>query len=165
MARYPRRSHWGGADERTGRQNMRKVFQQSMGSLLCLCLLSACGTASTPSANNTSRPGECGMAGKSHTLSTSVPVVRGDWPLFRGDLRRDGAATGSGSSMLTLAWSYCMGAAILSSPVVSAGVVYIASTTGLLAPLDARRGRVLWLFLAVGARYTTPSSQNAVVTS
>src|SRR5258708_36363004 len=110
---------------------MRKVFQQSLGSLLCFCLLSACGTASTPSASTTSGPGGCGMAGKTHTLSTSPSVVRGDWPLFRGDLRRDGAATSGGSSLLPLAWSYCMGEAILSSPVVSAGVVYIASTNSI----------------------------------
>src|SRR5258707_13481399 len=129
---------------------MRKVFQQSMGSLLCLCLLSACGTASTPSASNTSGPGGCGMAGKTHTLSTPAPVVRGDWPLFRGDLRRDGAATGSGSSMLTLAWSYCMGAAILSSPVVRAGVVYIVSKNGILEGLGARSGHLLWEFRAGG---------------
>jgi eukaryotic-like serine/threonine-protein kinase len=103
------------------------------------------------------------MAGKTHTLSTPAPVVRGDWPLFRGDLRRDGAAPGSGSSMLTLAWSYCMGAAILSSPVVSAGVVYIASTNGILAALDARSGHVLWQFRAGGALYSTPSVQNGVV--
>src|SRR5260370_35077719 len=119
---------------------MRKVFQQSMGALLCLCLLSACRTASTPSASNTSGPGGCSAAGKTHTLSTPAPVVRGDWPLFRGDLRGDGAATGSCSSMLTLAWSYCMGAAILSSPVVSAGVGYIASTNGVLGATDAPSG-------------------------
>src|SRR5215469_5958175 len=156
MARYPRRSHWRGADERTGRQSMRKVFQQSMGSLLCFCLLSACGTASTPSASTTSGLGGCGMAGKTRTLSTSAPVVRGDWPLFRGDLRRDGAATRGGSSTLTLAWSYCMGAAILSSPAVNAGIVYIASANGILAALDARSGHVFWQFRAGGALYSSP---------
>ncbi len=103
------------------------------------------------------------MAGKTHTLSTSVPAVRGDWPLFRGDLRRDGAATSSGGRLLTVAWSYCMGAAILSSPVVSAGVVYIASTNGILAALDARSGHALWQFRAGGALYSTPSVQNGVV--
>src|SRR5258708_13199634 len=162
MARYPRRSHWRGADERIGRQNMRKVFQQSMGSLLCLCLLNACGTASAPSASATSRPAGCAMAGKTHTLSTSAHVVRGDWPLFRGDLRRDGAATSGGGSTLTLAWSYCMGAAILSSPAVSAGVIYIASTNGILAAIDARSGHVLWQFRAGGPFYTSPSVQNGV---
>jgi outer membrane protein assembly factor BamB len=65
--------------------------------------------------------------------------------------------------MLTLAWSYCMGAAILSSPVVSAGVVYIASTNGILAAIDARSGHVLWQFRAGGSLYSTPSVQNGVV--
>ncbi len=142
---------------------MRKVFQQSMGSLCCFCLLSACGIASTPSASTTSGLGGCGMAGKTYTLSKSAPVVRGDWPLFRGDLRRDGAATSGGRSMLTLAWSYCMGAAILSSPAVSAGVVYVASTNGILAALDARSGHVFWQFRAGGALYSSPSVQNGVV--
>ena len=142
---------------------MRKVFQQSMGSLFCFCLLSACGIASTPSASTTSGLGGCGMAGKTYTLSKSAPVVRGDWPLFRGDLRRDGAATSGGRSMLTLAWSYCMGAAILSSPAVSAGVVYVASTNGILAALDARSGHVFWQFRAGGALYSSPSVQNGVV--
>ena len=142
---------------------MRKVFQQSMGSLLCLCLLSACGTASTPSASNASGSGGCSAAGKTHPMYASAPAAQGDWPMFRGDLRRDGAATAGGSRLLTLAWSYCVGAAILSSPAVSAGVVYIASTNGILAALDARSGHVLWQFRAGGAFYSSPSVQNGVV--
>ncbi len=142
---------------------MRKVFQQSMGSLLCLCLLSACGTASTPSASNASGSGGCSAAGKTHPMYASAPAAQGDWPMFRGDLRRDGAATAGGSRLLTLAWSYCVGVAILSSPAVSAGVVYIASTNGILAALDARSGHVLWQFRAGGAFYSSPSVQNGVV--
>jgi eukaryotic-like serine/threonine-protein kinase len=142
---------------------MRKVFQQSMGSLLCLCLLSACGTASTPSASNASGSGGCSAAGKTHPMYASAPAAQGDWPMFRGDLRRDGAATAGGSRLLTLAWSYCVGAATLSSPAVSAGVVYIASTNAILAALDARSGHVLWQFRAGGAFYSSPSVQNGVV--
>jgi len=56
-----------------------------------------------------------------------------------------------------------MGAAIFSSPVVSAGVVYIASTNGILAALDARSGHVLWQFRAGGALFSSPSVQNGVV--
>jgi len=47
--------------------------------------------------------------------------------------------------------------------VVSAGVVYIASTNGILAALDARSGHALWQFRAGGALYSTPSVQNGVV--
>src|SRR5260370_33208198 len=100
------------------------------------------------------------MAGNPPPLSPPASVVRGDWPLVRRDLRRDGAATGSGSSILALAWSYFMGAAILSSPAVRAGVVYIASTNGLLAALAAPSRPIPWPFRAWGQLYSTPSSQS-----
>src|SRR5947209_2800848 len=93
-------------------------FVRSTCALLCLCLLglSACGTASTPLKGNTSQASSCGMAGKTHTIraASSTPLVQGAWPMSRGDLDRDGAATTGGGSMLTLAWSYCTGAAVLS---------------------------------------------------
>ncbi len=112
-------------------------------------------------------PGQssCGAVGKTHTRQAvaTLPAVQGDWPMFHGDLRRDGAATVGGGSMLTLAWSYCTGAAILSSPVVSAGVVYIASTNGTLAALDARSGRALWQFRAGGSLYSSPTIQSGNV--
>ena len=112
-------------------------FLRSVCSILCLCLLglSACGTSSTPPTGNTPGASSCGTAGKTHTIQTamSTPAAQGDWPMFHGDLNRDGAATTGGGSMLTLTWSYCTGAAVLSSPVVSAGVVYIASTNSTLA--------------------------------
>jgi len=65
--------------------------------------------------------------------------------------------------MLTLAWSYCTGAAALSSPVVSAGVVYIASTNGTLAALDARNGQLLWQFRTGGALYSSSAVQNSTI--
>ena len=83
--------------------------------------------------------------------------------MFHGDLNRDGAATIGGGSMLTPAWSYCTGAPVLSSPIVSAGVVYIASTNGTLAVLAARSGQLLWQFRAGGSLYSSPAIQNGTV--
>ena len=142
-------------------------FVRSTCFIFCLCLLglSACGLASTPPQGNTSGVSSCGTAGKTRTVqaASSTPAAPGDWPMFRGDLNRDGAATTGGGSLLTLAWSYCTGAAVLSSPAVSAGVVYIASTNGTLAALDARSGQVLWQFRAGGAFYSSPALQNGTV--
>lgn len=100
-----------------------------------------------------------------HTIraASSTPPVQGDWPIFHGDLQRDGAATLGGGSMLTPAWSYCSGAAILASPIVSAGVVYIASTNGILAALNTRSGAMLWQFRAGWALYSSPAIQNGIV--
>ena len=145
----------------------RIAFQRGMFCFLCVCLLglSACGTSSTPLASTALGPGGCGTVGKTHTTQAvaSLPQVQGDWSMFRGDLRRDGTATIGGGSMLTPVWSYCTGAAILSSPVVSAGVVYIASTNGTLAALDARSGHALWQFRAGGSLYSSPTIQNGNV--
>src|SRR5947209_5298413 len=142
-------------------------FLRSVCSILCLCLLglSACGTSSTPSTGNTPGASSCGTAGKTHTIQVamSTPIAQGDWPMFHGDLNRDGAATTGGGSMLTLAWSYCTGAAVLSSPVVNADVVYIASTNGTLAALDARNGQLLWQFRTGGAIYSSPAVQDGTV--
>jgi serine/threonine-protein kinase len=83
--------------------------------------------------------------------------------MFHGDLNRDGSAATGGGNMLTLAWSYCTGAGVLSSPIVSAGVVYVASTNGILAALVARSGQLLWQFRAGGPLYSSPAIQNGVV--
>jgi len=140
---------------------------RSTCSLFCLCLLGlvACGLASTPPQGNTATASNCGTAGKTHPLRavSSTPPVQGDWPMFHGDLQRDGAATLGGGTMLTPAWSYCTGAAVLSSPIVSADVVYIASTNDTLAALDARGGALLWQFRAGGAFYSSPAIQNDTV--
>src|SRR5437667_9012635 len=78
-------------------------FVRRICSILCLCLLSlsACGPASTRPQGNTSRASSCGTAGNTHTIRavSSTPPVQGDWPMFPGDLHRDGAAATDGGSM------------------------------------------------------------------
>src|SRR5260370_1937663 len=143
-----------------------KRFLRSTCSVLCLCLLglSACGTSSTPPTGNTLGASRCATAGKTHTIQAamSTPAAQGNWPMFHSDLNRDGTATPRGGSMLTPAWSYCTGAAVLSSPVVSAGVVYIASTNSTLAALDARSGQLLWQFRTDGALYSSPAVRDGM---
>lgn len=65
--------------------------------------------------------------------------------------------------MLTAAWSYCTGAAILSSPILHNGVVYIGSTNGVLTALEARSGHMLWKFQAGEGIYSTPTVQNGSI--
>lgn len=47
--------------------------------------------------------------------------------------------------------------------VLAAGVVYIASTNGSLAALDARSGQPRWQFRAGGALYSSPAVQNGTL--
>lgn len=136
--------------------------------LLCLIpwvTASSPVTTSSPPASNTSAASSCGTVGTTHTVqtTTATPAAQGAWPLFRGDLMRDGAATSDGGRKLTLAWSYCTGVPVFSSPAVSEGIVFIASTNGVVAALDARNGRQLWQFRAGGAIYSSPAVQDGIV--
>lgn len=134
--------------------------------LLCLVLLASCGgSASTPQASGTRSPlqGTCGSGGRTHTVLSNTPAVQGNWPLFHDNLNRDGNSATNGPAMLAEAWAYCTGAAVLSSPVVSNGVVYSGSTNGTLAALNARSSRLLWRFQASGSIYSTPDVENGMI--
>ncbi|MDQ2887070.1 MAG: PQQ-binding-like beta-propeller repeat protein [Chloroflexota bacterium] len=91
------------------------------------------------------------------------PAVQGDWSMFHGDIRRSGAAVNASASKLALAWSYCTGAPISSSPVVHAGIVYIGSLDETLTALDIRSGKMLWQVQADDQFYSTPAIVNGVV--
>ncbi len=76
--------------------------------------------------------------------------------MFRANNRRDGASTTGSGGKLTLAWSYCTGGSVFSSPVVHAGVVYVASNNGTLTALTVRDGKHLWQMRTQSTFYSTP---------
>lgn len=133
--------------------------------IVSLLLLSACATINTPAVSNQQRSNSCSAKGEiqSSLHAANAPQAQGNWPTFRGDLSRDGAVTGSGGSRLTLAWTYCTGGSIFSSPVVSDGVVYIASTDTTLTALDIRSARVLWQMQGDSAFFSSPALQDGVL--
>ena len=68
------------------------------------------------------------------------------WPVFRGDPRLSGIAKESLPDKLALVWSFETGSAVISSPVVGFGRVYIGSTDGTLYCLNAGDGSQVWTF-------------------
>jgi outer membrane protein assembly factor BamB len=79
----------------------------------------------------------------------TAPVREGGWPMYRGDLARDGhppAATldAAGAARLALAWRAHLDGAIDGSPVESAGKVVAGSENGELAAFDQKSGAQLW---------------------
>ncbi len=96
--------------------------------------------------------------------SSATPLpAQGNWPSFRGDSNRDGAAptaTGKSGGLLHLAWRFCTRASVFSSPVVQNGVVYIASTDMTLTAIDIQSARMLWQIQADDAFFGTPSLVN-----
>ncbi|HWW79276.1 MAG TPA: PQQ-binding-like beta-propeller repeat protein, partial [Steroidobacteraceae bacterium] len=94
-------------------------------------------------------------------MSCTQPPARstapdgGAWPIFRGDLARDGhppAATldTAGAARLQPAWRAHLAGAIDGSPVVSSGLVVVGSENGELAAFDETTGVRLWVRTGLG---------------
>lgn len=140
--------------------------------ILSLTLLSACTSGTPPSPKAVQAAKSCAPANQTkqasplHTGTPStktVPAAQGEWPMFRGNVKRDGSSNALGKEQLLQAWSYCTRAPILSSPVVHDGTVYIASTDETLTALDIPTGRVRWQIQADSPFYSTPTIQDDVL--
>jgi outer membrane protein assembly factor BamB len=132
-------------------------------SILCLGLLNACTGTNTPAPTTTTN--QCTPIGSTHTVlaPTLQPTTQGDWPLFHGNIQRTGSAPTTHGSKLTMAWSYCTGNTISSSPVVHNGIVYIGSLDKTLTALTIRSGKRLWQVQADNGFYSTPAIQNGII--
>ncbi len=62
-----------------------------------------------------------------------------------------------------MAWSYCTGNTISSSPVVQNGIVYIGSLDKTLTAISIQNGKRLWQVQADNGFYSTPAIQNGVI--
>jgi outer membrane protein assembly factor BamB len=94
--------------------------------------------------------------------SQSTPAAGDAWPMFRGDLARDGhppAATldAAGAARLTVAWRAHLAGAIDGSPVVSSGKVVAGSENGEVAAFDEKAGTQLWIRRGLGPISGSPA--------
>lgn len=79
-------------------------------------------------------------------LARDPGSVGGDWPNYRGGPSLHGKAPGSIGDVLELAWTFKTGDAIVSSPVVSDGVVYFGSSDQHLYAVDLATSEKKWAF-------------------
>lgn len=70
----------------------------------------------------------------------------GDWPFYRGGPAMQGVAPGKLGDKPELAWSFETGDAIISSPVVVDGLVFVGSSDCFLYALDLETGEKRWAF-------------------
>jgi outer membrane protein assembly factor BamB len=83
---------------------------------------------------------------------------------FRADARHDGVYPGGGVPVLHgVLWKFRAGAAILSSPAVSGGVVYFGSNDHNVYALDQRTGAVRWKFATKGRVSSSPAVAGGLV--
>ncbi len=74
----------------------------------------------------------------------SRDVASANWPVFRGDPSLAGVAEDGVPDKLSLLWSFPTESAIVSSPVMGGGRIYVGSTDGKVYCLDLADGRKIW---------------------
>jgi outer membrane protein assembly factor BamB len=101
--------------------------------------------------------------------STPAPVsgARSDWPMYRGDLSRDGnpsgvALTTEQASHLKPAWTAALDGAVDGTPVV-AGNTVIAGSEKEIAAIDLASGRTVWSNRGLGSFSGSPAVSGNVV--
>jgi outer membrane protein assembly factor BamB len=115
-----------------------------MKKLVCLALLTsaACIVTATYSASPASDD------------STSI---------FRGNLEHTGVYAGSAPSQLNLKWKFHTDGPVLSSPVVSNGILFIGSSDNNLYALDSATGALKWKFKTESRLTSSPAvAENTV---
>ncbi len=90
------------------------------------------------------------------------------WPMYRGDLARDGHGAGAEltadqAGRLRPAWTASLDGAVDGTPVVAGGTVVAGSEQGELAALDSGSGRQVWTKHGLGGISGSPALSGNVV--
>jgi hypothetical protein len=97
-------------------------------------------------------------------IGASSPLVDSSpWSMFRKDAAHSSIAYG-GPSNLTFAWNFTTGGAVISSPSVSDGIVYVGSQDKYLYALGAWSGNLIWKFKTLGTIESSQAEMTATFT-
>jgi len=70
----------------------------------------------------------------------------GDWPIFHGNSALTGLARGKLSDKPALLWRFKTGGAVVSSPAIAGGKVYVGSDDGHVYAISLSGGKKLWAY-------------------
>ena len=95
-----------------------------------------------------------GIGGDAHdNLTRSMAAWRrltgragGDWPIFHGNSALTGLARGKLPDKPVLLWRFKTGGAVVSSPVIADGNVYVGSDDGHVYAISLRAGKKRWAY-------------------
>jgi len=90
----------------------------------------------------------------------SYPVS--SWPMWRADPAHSSTAQ-EGPSNFTVAWKFTTNGAVISSPSVADGIVYVGSQDKNIYALGAWSGNLIWNFPTQGAIESSPAVANGKV--
>ena len=94
--------------------------------------------------------------------SSSSQVSDGSWPMFRHDAVRSSLGQG-GPSNLTLVWKFTTNGAVMSSPSIENGILYVGSEDHNIYAIDAWSGNLIWNFTTLGTIESSPAVANGKV--
>lgn len=96
-------------------------------------------------------------------IGAGSPLVDSSpWSMFRKDAAHSSVAP-RGPSNLTLAWNFTTGGAVISSPSVYDGIVYVGSQDKHIYALGAWSGNLIWKFKTLGTIESSPAVANGKV--
>jgi len=128
------------------------IFGGASGGVL---LLIASQSALFPHENNAlvvatpeSLPGTIQAAATPATPAAgSIPTLRGEMRMYRGDPAHTGQQPGPGpAAQPTVAWRFETGGEVYASPAIADGVIYLTSKSGFLYAVDASTGEQRWRY-------------------
>jgi outer membrane protein assembly factor BamB len=97
--------------------------------------------------------------------STPTPIqssITSNWPMWGNDPAHSSTAQ-VGPSNLTLAWKFTTGGAVISSPTVADGIVYVGSQDKNIYAIGAWSGNLIWNFTTRDAVESSPAVANGKV--
>ncbi len=98
------------------------------------------------------------------SLSVASASSTDEWTTFRHDLNRSGYTTsGNPANSAKPLWNYTTGAAVVSSPSVEGGYVFVGSKDGDIYCLNASNGQLIWNFTTGGEVESSPAIYNGRV--
>ncbi len=92
-----------------------------------------------------------------------TPVHAADWPMIKGDATNSGYTSDSLAPPLKLAWKASVDGIVLSSPVISQGLVYAGSTSSYVYAFDEFTGSEKWRYKTGGWVRWSPAVANSMV--
>jgi len=95
-------------------------------------------------------------------IGTSSIPVNSSWPMWRQDPAHSSIGQG-GPSNLTLAWKFTTNGAVISSPSVADGIVYVGSQDKNIYALGAWSGNLIWNFTTLDTIESSPAVANGKV--
>jgi outer membrane protein assembly factor BamB len=85
-----------------------------------------------------------------------------NWYMWRGDAAHSSTAT-TGPSTFAFAWKYTTAGAVISSPTIADGILYVGSQDSYLYALDASSGSLIWKFKTNDYMVSSPAVSHGLV--